>query len=151
MSIITFTYTTSGTGYSGAWNDVWATVRGLADGLNTVSSTMPLAYSGNYGSSPIYQIYRGFTNFDTSSLSKTYVVSARMIISGTVQQNADSTSLHVVAGTQASTSTLANADYDQAGATSFGSKTLSSITNGVPFAISLNTSGISNISTTGLS
>lgn len=148
MSTYTFTATATGTGYSGAWNDTWSTARGFADGLNTSSNTSPIVYAGKYASSPLYQIYRGFTNFDTSSIGDAEtILSAQVRFGASVAFNVDTTSLHLVAGTQASLTTLANADYDQAGATSFGSINLSAI-DGTD-VITLNSSGLAHISKTG--
>lgn len=148
MATYTFTATATGTGYSGGWNDTWSTVRNLTDGLNTSSNTNPIVYAGKYASSPLYQIYRGFTNFDTSSIGDSEtILSAQVRFGASVAFNVDSTSLHLVAGTQASLTTLANADFDQAGATSFGSINLSAI-DGTD-SIDLNASGLAHISKTG--
>lgn len=142
-----FTRVAAGSGYSYAYNSTWSTVRGFADGLDTQSNVDFITESSL---TTLYEIVRGFTNFDTSSLDDSAAIQSAVIkITGIVSHNVNSDTLHIVAGTQASLSTLANADFDQAGATSFGSIALSAITDSVEFSISLNASGIAHINKTG--
>ncbi len=103
-----------------------------------------------------WNLIRGFYHFDTSALPDTDTISAATFSSawqGTGGgQDADSISIHVVASTTASDNVLVDGDYDQLGATSYGSLALASYTqtDGTYNDKNLNATGIAAISKTGV-
>jgi len=91
--------------------------------------------------------------FDTSSLGAGAIISSA-IFSGYFQiksNNLGSPDLHLASSTPASNTGLVSADYQQVGRTSFGSITYANFTASQYNDITLNASGISNISKTGIS
>lgn len=102
----------------------------------------------------IYYVARNFHLFDTSALTASVTISAAtysVYDTGAGFANSDSDSLHAVSSNPASNTALVDADFDQVGSTSFGSISLASWTGSAYNGISLNASGLANISKTGVS
>lgn len=102
---------------------LWDTAHDAATGTNvdaTAASTLVGPQSADNGKFQYCSIYRGFFPFDTSSLPATSVVSAATlnvkIADFSNEHNDGSDYLTVVRTSQATHTTLALADYDQAGA-----------------------------------
>ena len=119
--------TTSVDGRCENTNAVWATARDAALS-DTVSD------SGAFGSTMAnletnYTISRCFFLFDTAAIPDTDTISAAtfsLAADGTAEQNSNTTTHVLVASTPASDTAIVAEDYDQTGATSFGTQTFAS-------------------------
>jgi hypothetical protein len=148
---VTDFYAGSGNGIVGYSNATFSTARNAADG-NSVTNNPSTQdnYFQCYLTGGNYIITRAFYPIDTSALTSGAIVSAATMnyywVSNT---NVNSVGNVLVSTSQASNSTLANADYDQIGTTDFGRKAWSSHSSGAMNLIDLNASGIAAISLTG--
>ena len=137
----------AGSGFVGNSNADFATARGAADGSsNGEGGTVYSLYAELTGGT--YFITRHFYPTDTSALGAGFSIGSASLnlfvdsfIAGTGYANN-----YVVATTQAVTTTLENADYDQVGAASGG--TFSTLSLGATVS-TLNATGIGFISLTG--
>jgi len=137
----------------------WAGMKAATDGtsFDYTTATASALYLRQNGGSPNYDIglRRVFFLFDTSSLPDNAVISAATLdfyhnshgntIGGTP-------GVVLVSSNPASTSALANADYDQVGSTAYSDTVaLTAMTNGSLVRLTLNASGIAAITPTGIS
>ena len=129
----------------------WATARGAAAGDSAYTNINPDFTSASYVDT-LYYIIRAFQSFDTSSLSSTATITdAKYYLSGDGTTEEGTVSMHIVSSSQANANTLVVGDFDEIGSTSFGEYTSWDETDGTYNEKSLNASGISNISKTGIS
>lgn len=132
----------------------WTNIHDAADGTDsydelstgTLTALISASSSGKW-----QQLNRSFFLFKTSALGSGVTVSAATFSS--YQYNSGETGLgtitiNLVASTPASNTALVTGDYDQLGTTSFGTK---SGTSSGYNDITLNASGLANISKTGIS
>lgn len=143
----------------------WSTIHNASAGTNvgggsganiTNNNQTTIEIRNQLGDGPNAWIImgRGAVLFDTSALT-----SAANISGATLSLNCDSHSQfgfsmshNIVSATPASNTTLVNDDYDQFGTTEFSTAVnVSSISDGSYTDFTLNASGISNISKTGVS
>lgn len=98
-------------------------------------------------------LVRTIATFDTSALTAGATISAATLsVWGAAVANAlGDDDFHICSSTPASNNALVNADYGQLGATSFGSVVYASYVTSAYNNITLNASGITNISKTGIS
>ena len=135
----------------------WATVRNAADGDSfSDTAASDSIYVALRDGTLHYALLRSFFLYDTSSLTASATISAAVIsfaADGSSGVNADSTRLEIVSSSPASNTGLALADYDQRGSTAFGNIAYTSwvSTDGTYNDVTLNASGITNISKTGIS
>lgn len=137
----------------GTDNGTWTTVRSAATGtsVDDTSSTIAAPYSNTSAGGSTY-IDRLFLPFDTSGLPND-----AELWSATVSFVPDvvyaSGSLCLVAGTQASTSALATADFDAVGSTELAYNRIpcSSMVAGTRYTFRLNAAGLAEVSKTGFS
>lgn len=141
----------TGCGYVGYSNASFSTARSAADGNATGNNpSSEDNYFQCYFFGGTYYMNREFYPTDTSGLTAGANISAASLnYYWAAATNVDGVGNVVVSTTQASTSTLANADYDQIGTTDFGRKAWSSHTGSAMNLIDLNASGIAAISKTG--
>jgi hypothetical protein len=99
------------------------------------------------------ELFRFIATFDTSPLTSLATISSAVIsLFGKAQQNTiGSPALHVAGSTPAVNNDLANADYGQCQTTTFGNIAYASWNTAAYNDITLNASGLSNISKTGIS
>ena len=105
---------------------------------------------GNSLSGGTYTVQRYFLPFNTAVIPANATIESaflRLVADGATFNNADTDTIDVVASTQASDTALANEDFDQAGATTFGALALASWTNsaGANNDITLNATGLAAI------
>jgi len=139
--------------------DAQATWAGVHDATSASGGARPNAALDQFARASIiggtYYISRGFFLFDTSALPTGPNISSAVLSiydSNNDTRNADTTAVHIVASTPASNTDLVDEDFDQVGSTSFASIALSSWVNtGAYNAFTLNASGISAISDSGIS
>ena len=100
-----------------------------------------------------YSIDRFFFHFDTSSIPDgATILSAflRIVGTSTTNVNTDSDSIQIVASTVTSNDTLATSDWGNLGSTEWGILAFASYNNAGNNDISLNVTGLANISLTGV-
>jgi len=104
------------------------------------------------GTANVYDLCRYIITFDTSDIPDNAVITSAFIrIAGTGKGDAHTETLNVVGATPADASSIVIGDYDQLGTTVFGSITLADFNASGNNDISLNASGLANISKTGYS
>lgn len=146
---------------NGSPYESWSTLRA---GAGTDSSGTNAAIAGHlisHGNTSTnwVQIIRGYFHFDTSSLTGATISAATISFVGSTKSNDanfSSTSdldLHVVAASTASDTAIANSDYGNISATSFGSKSYDTFNvDGSTYNdITLDSNGIANINLAGIS
>lgn len=137
-------------------SSVWTTTYGAASGnsFSNVSTVIELRNLFGNGNGPsFFTVFRAFHLFNTSTLpSLDTITSATLSLFGLGVSALVGTpqSLFCTSGTPVSSSTLALGDYSQKGSTLFGQTGTSWITSDYN-NISLNASGISNVSRSGIS
>lgn len=136
----------SGDGNIEATDATWATVRGATTG-SASSAGNPITVEASTG----YIINRVFIPVDTSGIADTDNVDSCVLDAywQATGSDGDTTSVHLVQTSQASTSTLADADYDNLTFTSGGSETLSGLAESARDTITFNATGLTWISKTG--
>ena len=99
------------------------------------------------------ELYHSILLFDSSSLGASANISSSIFSGYSSGKTATlgETPIHLAASTPASNTSIVNADYQQIGRTSFGSITYANLTASQYNDITLNASGLSNISKTGIS
>lgn len=127
----------------------WAAARGNASGTlaQPTSANTFGAYVGKNGAAD-WDCIRGFLGFDLSAIpAGAEILSA--VLSVWVTDKYDllgSGAIGLVAGTQASTTTLATSDFSQVGSTELATrKTIASISTGAYNTITLNASGLAHL------
>lgn len=132
------------------FNSSWATCRGAATGQTPSPSASYVSVQDRF-SSPNYYIYRGFLTFDTSSLdSEDTITGVTLKLFCHAKAEYDTTTIYVVANSQASYNGLFNFDYGSLGATGFGSIAYADITTSAYNSISLDANGIAEIDPDGI-
>lgn len=141
-------------------NETYSTKRDAADGTSAFPSGVDDTGSGEVvaifahgtNANRWNRLNRSFYLFDTSSLDDNANISSAILKVWFVSKADDFTSsLSVVTTTPASNTDIATADYDQFGTTKQAADTaLSAISTGAYTSISLNGTGIGNISKTGI-
>jgi hypothetical protein len=134
-------------------NESFATIRG---GAGTSVSVDGLIYGRLTATSTTNQyseLKRTIMVFDTTSIpAGATVTSATLTLRGYFKSSGLGTdTLELVSANPASTSSIVAADYSTLGSTSFGSVSYASWTVGADNVISLNASGLSNITVNGIS
>jgi hypothetical protein len=142
--------------------DGW--VRAYSNNFNTARTTSTGNDTNDYDASTVnhqfsygsgnYYIVRTFFLFDTSSIPDGDTITSATFSwyfnSDTDGGNANDTNLALVSSDPASNTAIATGDYDATGSTSFGTMDAWT-TNGQYNDITLNASGLANISKTGIS
>ena len=135
--------------------DTYANVRDAATGSfaqdNDASNNAFLTQLGG----SFFAVQRDFFLFDTSGIGDTDTITAAVISfagTGSAADNADTSSINIVATTPASDTAITTADYDQAGSTVFASLAISSwnSTDGTYNDLTLDANGIAAVSKTGI-
>lgn len=135
-------------------DETWTTiVAGAGKGTGVGIGYINIRTIATATSNQFERIERGIICFDTSALTAGATISAVVLsIRGTGKTNGlGSPDLHVCSATPANTNNLVNADYGQLGTTSFGNVAYADYSITGYNDITLNASGISNISKTGIS
>lgn len=151
MATLTFPADLGGSGrVEGIQSILYATIHNAATGAATSANGSALTQMVTLN----YDLWRGFMTFDTSVLTANAVISSafvRLVASGGAFDNNDSTTLDIVASTQASSTAISTADYNKTGTVTFGSKAFSAWTNtsNANNDFTLNASGLANINKTG--
>lgn len=144
-------YSGAGDGWCSGFDlTTWATARGLTsanNGTNYVDSTN--TYFQTYKTGAVYIIMRQFYPADTSGIGAGNAVSAATFNFWAINRtkNDDSVSWHLVETSQASTSSLVDADYDNFVNSGLGSIAISGTSLGGYNAVTL--TDLTKISTTG--
>ncbi len=145
----------SGNGLIASGESSWATSHAASSGGTPETTAI---YAGCYKQeSGLYNIYRGFTPFDTSSLGSAEITAAEVSLWVYTVNNQDNDGddwVNVVQATVADPTSLASGDYDQIGAVTNpteGStrKDLSSIGTGAFKTWTLNATGLTWINPSG--
>lgn len=141
-------YSGSGSGTIANSNANWTTCRNATDGNSTTvnPSTDQTGLQARY-TGVVYIINRSFYPTDTSGIEDTDTIdSASLFLRHSSNTVTNAYEVDIVASSQASTSTLVNADYDQVGSTVFGSASYSVGYN----EYVLDSNGLAEISVTGV-
>lgn len=137
-----------------SYSATWSTIHNATSGKKVYdqeTSGYFVLLNSSYSSSEWGELCRSFFLFKTSALGSGATVSDATFsfyVPSTYSQGLGTITINVVASTPASNTGLVVGDYDQLGTTSFGTK---SGTSSGYNDITLNASGISNISKTGIS
>ncbi len=154
-------YPTAGDGYVYKYNASWDTAHDATSGSGS-SSTSSSNRVGTAKSTINYYIYRFFLPFDTSSIpDDATVTSATLNVYASSKRNDDNDGddfVTLVQTSQASTTTLSTADFDQAGNIDNPTegidlserKDITNVTTGSYLAFNLNATGQGWISKTGM-
>jgi hypothetical protein len=137
-------------------SETFATIRGGAgtEADTTTADMFPVRLSATSTTDQYSDLFRGFFDFDTSSLGAGAILSAATIsFFGTSKSDGlgGTQAMHVAANTVTSTTALATSDYGNVASTTFGNVTIAAYSTSAYNDIALNASGISNISLTGVS
>lgn len=150
--------TTSCDGYAGRNNGGSETLAAIRAGAGNDSSdtntNLSLYTQASTVSNEFAFLYRNLVLFDTSSLGAGFsIASATITVTGNGKTNSiGSPDFHIAASTPASNTAIVNADYNQCQTTTFGNLTYANFpATGATAVITLNASGVSNISKTGVS
>lgn len=132
----------------------WTAARDPADGDQVNKTDGSQHIMGSKLAGPDFRAYRRFNNFDSSAVPDDANITACDYKSyyENAQSNADTTDIVAVANTQASSTDLVVADFDQLGATSIGTTrpTLASIAGSAAyFTIAIASGSLSLVSKTG--
>ena len=156
LDVSTFTPNSGGTGQirnTQIDTTAWADVINAASGTAADPSTAP--YVDNTKDAGNFTCARGYTPFDTSSLTADATITAGVNTLGlyfTSRTDNNSLSVSIFSSTQASNTTLATSDFSLVGTTQFiTAVTYASLTLNAVNTLTLNSSGDSNISKTGFS
>ena len=138
----------------------WSVIRGNTIGTAAVDTTATDAFyqvEATATTNKWNNITRSFFLFDTSALTASATISAATLSligsssSNSLSATAAQTAIHIVASTPASNTALVTEDYDQTGATSFGSFAFADFSTSAYNDITLDANGIANISKTAVS
>lgn len=152
----TSTFTPSLNGYVGrnGVNESLSTIRSGAGNFTSTATVNNIDLTASTTTNQFAQLLRVIALFDTSSIpAGATILSATLRLCSDTQSNTlgDSPSLELVSSNPASTSVLANADYGTLGSTSFSSVAYASFPTGSLSTLTLNSSGLSNITKGGIS
>lgn len=141
MAVLTQSEAGGGNGVRVTGQADWATARSQTTGTTTnfvIDNTKVGA--GNF------QLSRGFFWFNTASIGQGSTISAAVFRHPAISNNTndEAITVHVVGHTGTET-TIAGADIDQIGATSYGSVLMSGLSTSVTTDISLNATGLAAI------
>lgn len=143
-------YVGSGDGVVGKDDAVFSTARGAATGEFNFDTATTSSVSAQF-SGGVYEIVRMFLPTDTSGIVDTdTITSAILYLRTSSKADANSDSLYIVPTTQASTSALENTDFSALSFTDLGNLALASMPNNQYNGITLNATGLTNISKTGV-
>ncbi|MBI5794240.1 VCBS repeat-containing protein, partial [Candidatus Uhrbacteria bacterium] len=154
-------YPTTGDGYISKYNASWDTAHDATSGSSATATSTSTLLTGTSKSSSYYYLYRSFLPFDTSSIpDDATVTSATLNIYPYSKKNDDNDGddfVTVVQTSQASTTSLSTADFDQAGAIDNPTegidtserKDITNITTGAYLTFNLNSTGLGWVSSTG--
>lgn len=150
MSTTTNYYVGAGDGEVNAVNSSWSTVRGATSG--TASPTNGSDYLISYYWNSNYYIYRAFFPADTSGIPDAATISSASLCVCSAEATYAGSSMYaaVVATSQASTSTLEAADFDNVGSTRFSDDVEMAVNYNAYKSIALNATGLAAISKTGV-
>jgi hypothetical protein len=150
MAVTVFTVST-GTGIiTKDGQATWAGARDSATGTITVPTVATASAYSTYRN-PVYDNGRSFFGFNTSALtSYATIVSATFDIYVTARSGTDAETLNVVQMTSGDPTSLVVGDYINAGATSAGSLAFGSASTSAYNNITLDATGLSWISKTGV-
>lgn len=141
--------------YRGGVDQTWANIiAGVGTTADTVTTPTDCAFLQTSATLNQYgTLVRSFYSFDTSLIGTPSTVSDVIIsIVGTGKVNAvGSPDFHIAGGTLTNSNALVTGDFVNRGVTSFGSVTYANFSTAGYNSITLNASGIANISKTGIS
>lgn len=152
-------YPTAGDGYAYKSSASWDTAHDATTGLGRTATASALVV-GTGKTTTSYYLYRAFLPFDTSSIpDDATIISATLNVYPYAKKNEDNDGddfVTVVQTSQASTTTLSQEDFDQAGSTDNPTegidtserKDITSVTAGTYFTFNLNSTGRDWISKT---
>lgn len=144
----------------GGVSESWSSIRNHTDGNGTATAGDPdvaAMLEASVTTDEWATLTRGFFTFDSSALTASATISAAVFSiygsskADTLGTSTSQGSILVVSSNPALSNTLGNADYDQIGSTSFGSKTYANYSASAYNDFTMNASGISNVSKTGIS
>jgi hypothetical protein len=143
-------YSESGDGYTtyGAAGKTWAQTVAAAEGINATYniSELYLINDKSWVSGTVYALSRVFLAFDTSALPSGASCSAANVSLNLHSKTGDDTNACITLGSQASTSEIVVADYNNIGATEFASRVeYATWTADAHSAFALNASGLAAI------
>lgn len=152
----TFSASVDGYPYRGGVNQTFTNIRsGAGTGVsNSIASTSNSALLVASATTNQYaELDRDIMLFNTSSIpSNAVITSVDMYLYGSQKSNLlGTTTLEIVSSNPASTSSLASSDYSTLGSTSFGSISYASFNLAAYTKVSLNASGLANITKAGTS
>lgn len=143
--------------FDGYGSSNWSALTGASTGQGAYdSATSAPVYVGGY-ITPSFWLYRGFFLFDTSSIPDTDTIdSATFSVwpssKAETQTTLTNKSIRLVSSSPASNTAIATTDFGSVGSTALATdKTTASISTGSYTSFSLNSTGLSNISKTGVS
>jgi len=149
------TFTPSLSGFVGreSVNQTFTNIRAGAGTTNGTADSSGLALTATSTTNQYSSLYRYINLFNTSAIpSSATVTSATLTTYSTGKTgNLGSPGLVVVSSNPASNSVLANGDYSTLGSTSFGTLSYASYATSGGNPVSLNSSGLSNITKNGTS
>jgi hypothetical protein len=137
-------------------DETFSTIRagaGNQGGLESTASDFCAALTASATSNQYANLRRSIFNFDTSAIGSTSTItSATFSVVGVAKANGlGSDDIHVCGATPSSTASIPAAAFAQIGSTSFGSIVYASWSTSAYNDFTLNGSGLSNISKTGVS
>jgi len=136
-------------------NESFSTIRAGA-GTNVLSPIAVTYLSASSTTNQFANLYRSIIVFDTSAIPSNATITSATL-SGNANSgflktnNLGSTSIELVSSNPSNPASIAAADYSTLGSTSYGSIDYASFTDNAVNTISLNASGILNITKTGTS
>lgn len=152
MSVTTFYPSLDGQVYVDG-KTTWTLARDVADGDGAADSATDGFLQSEKLAASNYAVHRFFYLFDTSSIPDTDVISAADLGVYNMASSSGTMDIGLIQTSPASTSALAVGDFDAMTVNSptEGATRVSSFTNNTYFVFTLNASGISWISKTGIS
>lgn len=128
----------------------WATTRAATSGSDSDYTSVALYVAGEHYNATSWQIARIFLPFDTSGLDDGVTIDSATVYFKASANSGGSPSVGVVSASQANTSELVNADFDNIANTEFATR-VTSFSSGTYVQWTLNSSGLANISKTSYS
>ena len=137
-----------------AANSTWATIRdGAGTGVDVTGVNTSVFLAAGTTTDTWTEIQRSIMCFDASSISDDATKDSAIfsLYGGGKSNGISSEATHIAGATPANTNNLVSADYAQVQRTTFGNVTYASFTVGAYNDITLNASGLTNISLTAVS